>query len=56
MYTTYNENGTMNNYAIETEMYAAQYPSPEQMRSYLIQGACATALILSTLLIAFIAS
>ena len=40
MYTT-NEEGILNNYAAEPAMYFAEYPSPEQQRSYVIQGAVA---------------
>lgn len=39
MYTTINEEGILNNYATEPEMYYADYPSPEQQRSYTFQGA-----------------
>ena len=55
MYTTYNENGTMNNYASEPEMYFAVYPSPEQQKQYMQQAAWATLLVVSTLLVAFAA-
>ena len=55
MYTTYNENGTMNNYAVEPEMYLAVYPSPEQQKQYMQQAACAALLLVSTLLVALAA-
>lgn len=45
MYTTVNETGQLNNYAIEPEMYFAAYPAPEQQRRYLLQGGIATLLI-----------
>ena len=55
MYTTYTAEGTLNNYANEPELYYATEPSPEQKRSYLIQGTFAlllvTSLILTTLAI-----
>ncbi|WP_204105541.1 MULTISPECIES: ssl1498 family light-harvesting-like protein, partial [Spirulina sp. CCY15215] len=41
MYTTTNENGVLNNYSSEPEMYYAQYPSPEQQERYALQGAIA---------------
>ena len=41
MYTTTNENGILNNYASEPEIYYAQYPSPEQQERYALQGAIA---------------
>jgi hypothetical protein len=42
MYTTTNENGILNNYAAEPNLYYAAYPSPEQQRAYALQGAIAT--------------
>ena len=38
MYTTNNE-GLLNNYAVEPEIYYAEYPSQEQQRRYALQGA-----------------
>ncbi len=55
MYTTYNEDGIMNNYAVEPKLYFAAYPSPEQQRNYMQQGAIAMLVVLSTILIAFAA-
>jgi hypothetical protein len=55
MYTT-DETGIMNNYATEPKMYFADYPSPERQRQYLIQGAIAFMLIVSTLFTAFAVS
>ncbi|MEM9090868.1 MAG: ssl1498 family light-harvesting-like protein [Cyanobacteria bacterium P01_F01_bin.53] len=52
MYTTTDETGRLNNYATEPQMYFASYPSPEQQRSYLVQGGIATALVVSLLTIA----
>jgi hypothetical protein len=40
MYTTDNE-GLLNNYAVEPQVYYAEYPSSEQQRRYAIQGAVA---------------
>ncbi|PSB01791.1 photosystem II assembly protein Psb34 [Merismopedia glauca] len=42
MYTTVNQEGQLNNYAKEPKAYYATYPSPEQQRNYLAQGAIAT--------------
>ncbi len=50
MYTT-NEEGILNNYATEPQMYYAQYPSPEQQRRYIFQGAIATLFVTSLVLI-----
>ena len=52
MYTTTDETGRLNNYATEPQMYFASSPSPEQQRSYLVQGGIATALVVSLLTIA----
>lgn len=41
MYTTINQDGQLNNYAIETPVYHAEYPNSEQQRRYAFQGACA---------------
>jgi hypothetical protein len=55
MYTT-NETGVMNNYAVEPDMYFAVYPSVEEQRRYLFQGAAAVVLIATTLLTALAVS
>jgi hypothetical protein len=55
MYTV-DETGVMNNYAVEPGVYLAAYPSVEQQRRYLIQGAGATLLVTATLLTAFVVS
>jgi hypothetical protein len=45
MYTTVTEEGILNNYAPETQIYYAEYPSQEQQRRYAFQGAIATLLV-----------
>ncbi|BAQ64626.1 photosystem II assembly protein Psb34 [Geminocystis sp. NIES-3709] len=50
MYTTINEEGTLNNYAREPQMYYSNYPSPEQQRNYLKWGTLALLLLTSLLL------
>ncbi|HEY9828571.1 MAG TPA: ssl1498 family light-harvesting-like protein [Stenomitos sp.] len=55
MYTV-NESGVMNNYAVEPAMYLAEYPSPEQQRNYMLQGAVAVLLVASTVLTALAVS
>ena len=50
MYTTNNE-GLLNNYAVEPNMYYAEFPSEWQQQRYAFQGAVATlfvALVLFT--------
>ncbi len=56
MYTTYSNEGTLNNYAVEPEVYYAVEPSPEQQRTYLKQGACALLLVSSLIMTSFIIS
>lgn len=52
MYTTINEEGILNNYATEPEMYYAAYPSTEEQRSYAFQGAVAALFITAIILVA----
>lgn len=44
MYTTNNE-GLLNNYAVEPPIYFAEYPSPEQQQGYIQQAAIASLLV-----------
>jgi hypothetical protein len=55
MYTT-DDRGILNNYATEVPVYPAQYPTPEEQRRYLIQGAFATLLVAVVIGIAFAVS
>ena len=48
MYTT-NEEGLLNNYAVEPALYYAEFPTEYQQSQYLWQGAIAT-LLIATLL------
>lgn len=50
MYTTVNEDGVLNNYATEPQMYYADYPAIWQQRKYVIQGVFAS-LIVTTLVL-----
>jgi hypothetical protein len=52
MYTTVNEDGILNNYATEPQMYYAEYPSVEQQRRYVQLGGVAALLISSLILMA----
>lgn len=45
--TTIDREGLTNNYAVEPEMYYAAFPSPEQARQYVWQGAVAALLVVS---------
>lgn len=54
MYTTQQlDNGILNNYARDPQTYYAVFPSPEQRRNYAVQGAIATLLVTTLILIAF---
>jgi hypothetical protein len=52
MYTTINEDGILNNYATEPEVYYAAYPSSEEQRKYAFQGAIATLFLTAIILVA----
>ncbi|MGK7927819.1 MAG: ssl1498 family light-harvesting-like protein [Spirulina sp.] len=52
MYTTSNENGVLNNYPTEPEMYYAEYPSPEQQQRYSLLGGIAFLFVGTLFLIA----
>ncbi|MGA7931968.1 MAG: ssl1498 family light-harvesting-like protein [Kovacikia sp.] len=55
MYTV-DETGVMNNYAVEPQIYFAEYPSVEQQRRYIFQGALAILLVSATVLTALAVS
>lgn len=55
MYTV-NEEGILNNYATEPNVYFAQSPSPEQQQKYALQGAIAILFVTLTILTAFAVS
>lgn len=55
MYTV-DETGVMNNYAVEPEMYFAEYPSEEQQNRYKLQASLAALLVTATFFIALAAS
>lgn len=55
MYTV-DETGVMNNYAVEPKTYFAVYPSVEQQRRYIFQGAAAILFVTATLLTALAVS
>ncbi len=45
MFTTSDENGILNNFANEPDMYYAAYPTQKQQRGYLVQGVFAALLV-----------
>ncbi|MBE9110470.1 ssl1498 family light-harvesting-like protein [Nodosilinea sp. LEGE 07298] len=54
--TTQLDNGILNNYAVEPEVYFATYPSPEQQKSYTKQAAFASLFVAGLLLISLAVS
>ncbi|MFN6565642.1 photosystem II assembly protein Psb34 [Dendronalium sp. ChiSLP03b] len=56
MYTTVNENGVLNNYPTEPQVYCAEYPAIWEQRNYVIQGAIATMFVTALVLVAFAVS
>ncbi|MDJ0796231.1 MAG: ssl1498 family light-harvesting-like protein [Calothrix sp. MO_167.B12] len=52
MYTTINEQGILNNYSTEPEVYYSEYPSQEQRSRYAFQGGIATLLVTALVLVA----
>lgn len=53
---TIDREGLANNYAVEPALYYAAFPSPEQARQYVLQGAIAFMFVTFTLLTAFAVS
>jgi hypothetical protein len=56
MYTTTDENGILNNYAVEPRMSYAEYPAVYEQRRYLIQGAIAALFVTACVLVSFAVS
>jgi hypothetical protein len=56
MYTKQLDNGILNNYAVEPDMYYAASPSLSERYQYAIQGGFATLLIATLFLLSFAAS
>ena len=51
MNTVQLDNGVINNYAAEPDTYFATFPSPEQRKTYLVQGVIGFAVVAVSLLI-----
>ncbi|MBD2298885.1 ssl1498 family light-harvesting-like protein [Nostoc sp. FACHB-87] len=56
MYTTVNEDGVLNNYATEPQIYYAEYPAIWEQRRYVIQAAVASLFVTGLVLFAFAVS
>jgi hypothetical protein len=52
MYTTINDQGLLNNYSTEPNLYYAQFPSPEQQNRYALQAGLATLFVTALVLVA----
>ncbi|AFY34589.1 photosystem II assembly protein Psb34 [Calothrix sp. PCC 7507] len=52
MYTTINEDGVLNNYATEPQVYYAEYPAIWEQRKYVVQGVFATLIVTTLVLVA----
>lgn len=49
---TIDDEGLINNFAVEPKAYPSEYPSPRQQRRYIYWGVAATLLVVSVLLVA----
>ncbi len=49
-------NGTLNNYAVEPDMYLAVHPSPEQQQRYATQAAFASIFVMALVLVSLAVS
>lgn len=56
MYTTTDENGVLNNYAVEPKVIYAEYPAVYEQRRYVIQGAIAALFVTACVLVSLAVS
>jgi hypothetical protein len=56
MYTTKDEHGILNNFAVEPTLYFAEAPSVKQQRNYLIQGVLAAGFVAALVSVALLVS
>lgn len=49
--STVDDEGRLNNFAVEPKVYPSEYPSPRQQRRYIYWGMAATILVISLVLI-----
>ncbi|MDJ0844224.1 photosystem II assembly protein Psb34 [Crocosphaera sp.] len=54
--TTQLDNGLLNNYAVEPQVYYAGTPAPYQQRRYLIKGAIAVLFLISLVILSMMVS
>lgn len=53
---TVDDEGLLNNYAVEPEVYPSEYPSSRQQRRYIVLGAGAALFVVALVLISFFVS
>jgi hypothetical protein len=53
---TKDEDGRVNNFAVEPKIYSAEPPSPQQKRTYIILGVVAAVLVTGLVVIAVVVS
>ena len=56
MYTTQLDNGTLNAYAVEPQVYFATPPSPQQRQRYVLQAGLAVLLVTGLMTVALTVS
>ena len=56
MYTVQEENGRLNNYAVEPKVYVAEYPESDEQRRYIIQGAISALIVATVIVTSFLVS
>ncbi|MEM8804426.1 MAG: ssl1498 family light-harvesting-like protein [Cyanobacteria bacterium P01_G01_bin.38] len=54
--STIDDEGRLNNFAVEPEVYPSEYPSPHQQRRYVYWGIAAALLVVSLVLISALVS
>ncbi|MFB2967532.1 photosystem II assembly protein Psb34 [Aerosakkonema sp. BLCC-F183] len=50
---TIDDEGLINNFAVEPDMYPSEYPSPRQQRQYIVLGVSAILFVAMLMLVAF---
>jgi hypothetical protein len=53
---TQDDEGLLNNFAVEPVIYSSEYPSPQQQKRYILMGVGATLFVVTLTLIAFFVS
>ncbi len=56
MYTTTDERGILNNYAVEPKVTYEEYPAVYEKKRYIVQGALATLFVTAIVFVSFAVS